>query len=539
MTSIDETAKSESPAAQPVDQPAQPPPVRARLSFAEYRQRQMNTPGRPVPPPPPPPPPPLPQPLSVAPAGVSAVSSFEAKAAAPAPAPPPPPPPPPQQQTPVAHPLAGVTAAQLEALAGALAAASSSPSFTPTMSLTSLSAPSPSPSQSALSLGLVSETPPIRPTVFLRPPPPRPPPPPPPPPPLASAFGGGKLGPSAETPSLQASGPGSVPDGDGDEPEAGTPPLPPLRGLTAPPTEPQPAAETPESGKLSAADILKSIGDYFESASATPASAKPARQLAPDALAAANSPSAVSQGTPPLPPPRTPFSGASVASELPAAWTESSSTAPRGPAAQNRRSSIGQTGSALGLHSTSLPSFSSSATAMSTMQPPSGPRASGPSSLPGFRPISSQSPGSGSGFAPSYPRASQSPYGKPALLQKSPAGAFSRAPLPSVTPARQASVSPAMASNMALYAGGPVRPLPPARPVELGGSIPTGPKAMQTGLVPTANAGRPPNAGTASPATPTTPAQHLPSRGGWGPAGRGRGGGGFGGGEFAPHRAFH
>ncbi|GAA5866591.1 hypothetical protein JCM3774_004023 [Rhodotorula dairenensis] len=518
----EEAAKSESPTPPVVERPAPPPPVRARLSFAEYRQRQMSTPGRP--PPPPPPPPPLP--LSSASASSAATKPVESKALPPAPPPPAPP-------KPLAHPLAGVTAAQLEALAGALAAASSSPSLTPTMSLASLSGPSPSPS--ALSLGPLSETPPIRPQGFLRPPPPRPPPPPPPPPPVASAPVGESFN-AAYMSSLNhadhALDSGARATGDGDESEAGTPPLPPVRELAAPVREPLPPAETPDGGKLSAADILKSIGDYFGSSSVTPSSAKAARQLAPDALAAGESPSAGSQGTPPLPPPRTPFSVPAVASDTRPAPSTSSSTGapPTGPAVQNRRSSFSQTGSALGLHLTSLPSFSSSVSTTSAMQPPSGPRASGPPHPPGFRPISSHSPVSGPGFLPTQPRASQSPYGRPAHLQTSPAGTFGRTSLPSVTPARQASVSPAMGSHRPLYGGVGARPSPPVRPVELGGSIPTGPKAMQTGLVPAANAGRPSNAGAASPPTPNTPAQTLPSRGGWGSAGRGRGSGGFGGG---------
>lgn len=524
--------------AQPAPPPP-PPPVRSRLTFAEYRQRQMR-------PPPPPPPPPLAavSSASTTSAGVDPVPvpSISTSQSAVASAPPPVSvQPSAASPVPAAHPLAGVTAAQLEALAGALKAASSSPSMTPTMSLATLSTAVPTPSPASQSRLLPSETPPL-PQAFLRRAPP-----PPPPPPAREVLGSSQRRTSdsrkleaVSGPQLHAAPEGTVRARD-DEPEAGTPPLPPQR-------DPEPIADAamlppvgekevpPGSGQLSAADILKSIGDYFGSSSGTPPVARPARQLGADAAAAAQSPSAVSQGTPPFPPPRTPYSQSQRASELPAG--SASGGTPSAQSLATRRPSVSQTGSALGLHSASLPSFSSSVTVAA--QPPAGPRASGPLPMPGFRPISAQSNPATSAppNAPTHPRASQSPYGRPATLQQSPAGAFARAPLPTGPPLRQASVSPALGlSSLPQYAGGSVRPSPPVRPVELGGAIPTGPKAMQSGLVPPASASRPPSVGSNPPTTPNTPSQALPPRNGWGSAPRGRGSG-FGGRPSTPNGFF-
>ncbi|GAA5998701.1 uncharacterized protein JCM10292_007171 [Rhodotorula paludigena] len=509
----------------PAPEPPKPPPQ--RLSFAAYRQRQMQglaTPGRPPPPPPPPPPP----------------------APAPAPAP---------AASVAASPVLGVTAAQLEALAGALAAAaSSSPaaSGSPALPGGAPLAASPFVPSSAL----LSETPPLPPMAALRAPPP------PPPAPVPASAPAAR--PASETPPIVAAAVLQPAAGeDDDESEAGTPPLPPARALGPAPSPvalvssalpaTAHAATAPAAVKFSAADILKSIGDYFGSSSAAskakiPAATTTPAMPAPSASQATQAASTPSTAPPPLSP---------------------STTPPIPESSRPRQFSISLAGSALGLDAGSAapgvvpvpaPASAPPATPASSSAPAASP-------MPGFRPISAQaqakspvlgvgppfarpSPTFPAGFGtpagpPSGPRArgptaSPAGFGRPVLPPGStPVSSVGSPALPPTGPSalRSASGSPgalgASGSNVPLYAGGHSRPSPPVRPVELDPSVPTGPKAMQAGLVPPANGGRlglpgagagaSAGAGTAVTATAGPAVGGGGARGGWAAAGRGRG----------------
>ncbi|BGP23143.1 SET domain-containing protein 3 [Rhodotorula toruloides] len=236
-------ASSASTAPTPADPPPPPPeppkpaPAPARLSLAAYRQRQIQ--AR-VPPPPPPP--------------LASVSTAQTDASR--------------------NALAGVSPAQLEALASILAASSSPASLPATL------APA-TPSLAAFAVDLSSEPPPLRPVDTLPPhalsqsPPPR-----------AQVIATSTPRPTEPTLSTEDSQ-------DGAESEAGTPPLPPAKDvIPAPDPEPLPAA------KFSAADILKSIGDYFGSSADSSSSkrAMPVAQTTPLAAALASRPTSQAAG---------------------------------------------------------------------------------------------------------------------------------------------------------------------------------------------------------------------------------------------------
>ncbi|BGO89955.1 hypothetical protein NBRC10512_001939 [Rhodotorula toruloides] len=462
----------------PTPPPPEPPkpapaPAPARLSLAAYRQRQMQ--AR-VPPPPPPP--------------LASVSI---------------PPPMPSTTAPAANsrnPLAGVSPAQLEALASVLAASSSPASLEATLAPIT-------PSPAAFALSLPSETPPLRPVAALSPPLP-------PQSSLPMTQRVATAAPSFAESTLPATTAREVA-----ESEAGTPPLPPARDVApVPDPEPLPAA------RFSAADILKSIGDYFGTSSGSTNSSKRGTPVAQvTSLAAAPStrsetreaeehasePSLTAarpapSSTPPIRP-----------QPLPASDAPSSSLQRLPPAL------ISLSGAALGLEAgAAAPVTSSSSAPVSGTSAPAVPSTSSP--MPGFRPISAQSSSAASQSSSAFIRPAASAFPKPRLLSTSPATGFGRAPLPPASTARPTSVSPALVGHAPLYAGSGSRPSPPVRPAELDPSIPTAPKAMQAGLTTPAHPSR-----SGAPATPgtTASAAGTPSRSGWPgstPAGRGRGG---------------
>ncbi|BGO98061.1 hypothetical protein RTBOTA2_000822 [Rhodotorula toruloides] len=457
----------------PPPEPPKPAPAPARLSLAAYRQRQMQ--AR-VPPPPPPP--------------LASVSIA---------------PPMPSTAAPAANsrnPLAGVSPAQLEALASVLAASSSPASLEATLAPIT-------PSPAAFALSLPSETPPLRPIATL--PPPLPPQTPLPTTPLVATS----------APSFAESNLPAATTRDVAESEAGTPPLPPARDVApAPEPEPLPAA------KFSAADILKSIGDYFGSSSGSTNSSKRGTPVAQvNSLAAAPSARVETReaeehaSEPSLTAARpAPSSTLPIRpTPLPASDAPSSSLQRLPPAL------ISLSGAALGLDAgAAAPVTSTSSAPLSGTSTLAVPSTSSP--MPGFRPISAQSSSAASQSSSAFSRPAASAFPKPRLLSTSPATGFSRAPLPSASIARPTSVSPALVGHAPLYAGSGSRPSPPVRPAELDPSIPTAPKAMQAGLTTPAHpsrSGAPPTPGT------TASAAGTPSRSGWPgstPAGRGRGG---------------
>ncbi|BGP30442.1 SET domain-containing protein 3 [Rhodotorula toruloides] len=456
----------------PPPEPPKPAPAPARLSLAAYRQRQMQ--AR-VPPPPPPP--------------LASVSMA---------------PPTPSTTAPAVssqNPLVGVSPAQLEALASVFAASSSPASLEATLAPIT-------PSPATFALSLPSETPPLRPVAM-------PPPPLPPQTPLPTTQLVATSAPSFAETTLRAATTRDVA-----ESEAGTPPLPPARDLApAPEPEPLPAA------RFSAADILKSIGDYFGSSSGSTNSSKrgtPVAQVTslaavssarletreaeehasePSLTAARPAPSS----TPPIRPQPLP------ASDAP------SSSLQRLPHAL-----LSLSGAALGLDAGAAAPATASISA--PVSGTSAPVPSPSSPMPGFRPISAQSSSAASQSGSAFSRPAASAFPKPRLLSTSPATGFSRSPLPTASTARPTSVSPALVGHAPLYAGSGSRPSPPVRPAELDPSIPTAPKAMQAGLTTPAH----PNRSVALPTPGTTAsAAGTPSRSGWPgstPAGRGRGG---------------
>ncbi|GEM07082.1 histone deacetylation-related protein [Rhodotorula toruloides] len=428
-------ASSASTAPTPADPPPPPPeppkpaPAPARLSLAAYRQRQIQARV------PPPPPPPLAS-VSSAPAPPSSAAQTDASRNA----------------------LAGVSPAQLEALASILAASSSPASLPATL------APA-TPSLAAFAVDLSSEPPPLRPVDTLPPhalsqsPPPR-----------AQVIATSTPRPTEPTLSTEDSQ-------DGAESEAGTPPLPPAKDvIPAPDPEPLPAA------KFSAADILKSIGDYFGSSADSSSSkrAMPVAQTTPLAAALASRPTSQAAGELASGPPLTSAGPASLTpplrpTPLPATTASTSSLHRLPPPV------VPLSGSALGLDAgTAAPVAASALARTSGTSTPAPPLISSP--MPGFRLISAQSSSASSQSSSAFIRSAVSPFPKPRLLSASPATGFGRAPPPSASTARPTSVSPAIVGHAPLYAGSGSRPSPPVRPAELDPSVPTAPKAMQAGL---------------------------------------------------------